>query len=258
MIGDHIADEIRAHGRYENEILELLDAWVLDSAPDPSAVALDIGANIGNHAIFLSHRFGSVLAFEPNPVARALLKLNIDLNDAQNVEIVSSALSDRGGTSQFRMNLPNLGSSALAEIAIADPDNALVQRHFDVELVTGDSIVAPEAKVEFIKIDVEGAEYSVLRGLRETIRRCRPTILFEQLATPIDEDTGTSDALRMLLESGYSVNELVVRKYSSVGIIHNLITLLTGKVRCRISPLNGLEKRNYPAILATPVPLDIG
>ena len=75
FLGDFVSGQVIRHGYYERRELETLARSVFANSASKST-ALDIGANIGNHAAFLSNHFGRVIAFEPNPMVACLLKAN--------------------------------------------------------------------------------------------------------------------------------------------------------------------------------------
>jgi FkbM family methyltransferase len=136
-------------------------------------VFCDIGANIGNHAVFAALFMGaaSVLAFEPNPKALRLLRLNLLLNGVQGIVDLSHAgiaLGRAAGRAAMETPEFNLGGTKLDEGNLEGT----------VEIRTGDSLIAGRT-VDFLKIDVEGMEMAVLDGLARTIARCRPPIFIE-------------------------------------------------------------------------------
>ena len=154
---------------YEEEELEIMRRYC-----PPGAVYCDIGANIGNHALF-ALRFMQVkeaILFEPNPDAIAILMANLHLNDVLDrvdTEHLGVGLSDRaaeGLAMQVDM-ADNLGGARM----VTSPDGPL-------RVVAADSVLEGR-QVDFIKIDVEGMEMRVLAGLERTIARCRPSIFVE-------------------------------------------------------------------------------
>lgn len=131
---------------------------------------LDIGANVGNHAIFAAAilKAPKVIAIEPNPDVYELLKINAILNRAEQIEHRAIALSDRAGTGSV-----NLGAGALnSGIAQIDEGGGAVPVRVGDEEMAGESL-------GFIKVDVEGMEMAVLRGLERTISAQRPPIMVE-------------------------------------------------------------------------------
>jgi FkbM family methyltransferase len=93
------------------------------------------------------------------------------------VEIHAVAVSDRPGRAEFQHVENDPGYSGLRRRQYDRPDPRIVT--IEVETVTLDTALAAEPSIAFLKIDVEGGEYHVLRGAVETVRRCRPVIVFE-------------------------------------------------------------------------------
>ncbi len=137
-----------------------------------NATMLDIGSNIGNHAIWLASCFERVLCFEPNPVAFKYLSRNGKTHE--NIELFQIGLSTDSGTALLEsVDENNLG---MARIPVEPSDGA-----FEISLEAGDNFLADHAvgDVDFIKIDVEGHEWEVLNGLQKTIRTRLPIIVLE-------------------------------------------------------------------------------
>lgn len=246
IVGDYIGDEIRARGRYEDAYLRFLEESVFP--PLKEGVALDIGANIGNHTLALCRQFREVVAFEPNPVARNLLETNLRLNAVENVRVEPLALSNGKGTSRLLVKQGNLGASHLSA---AREDSSAWQdfAEVEIELAVGDEMLG-DADIRFIKLDVEGHEHAVLEGLQATIGRCRPAIMLEQLAESIDGAAGTSPSHALLIRLGYAAFE--IRSAGGSGTLRSLLEILAGQASQRLIKLERLERRNYPALLFLP------
>lgn len=138
---------------------------------------VDVGANLGFYARVASSLVGDVgqvYAFEPMPAAFRLLRMNTD--NLTNVTLHDDALSDREGVGEFYVRDHGDASSL-----ISDGDGRPIQ----VKLTTLDKKLSREEigsrRVDFIKIDVEGAELNVLRGAVKTIQAHQPIVYFEFL-----------------------------------------------------------------------------
>jgi FkbM family methyltransferase len=247
IIGDYVSDYIRAEQIYERDILEFVRDRVLDAAKAARQVALDVGANIGNHSLFLSDIFERVIAFEPNPLARSLLQINLELNRITNVEVKPVGLSDRNGTATLEFDPINLGGASTSGLA----KKPTVARRSTIELVVGDEAVDPQVPVGFIKVDVEGAEEAVLRGLEQTLRAREPIVMMEQWAEVIDPASGTSPSFSFLRDLGYSAWE-VQRAPLFRGKFGKVPTLLLGFADYSLIPVPRLKQRQYPALIFTP------
>lgn len=132
---------------------------------------VDIGSNVGNHAIYVEKFLSpkSILLIEPNPEAIQILQLNLLLNGLSKVDtqFLGTGLSDHEETAVIEIPINNLGGARLRP-----------QANAGVRIVTGDSLLR-DRPVDFIKLDVEGLEMPALRGLQGTISTNRPTIFIE-------------------------------------------------------------------------------
>lgn len=151
---------------YEIEILE----YIKSKFPY-GGVALDIGANIGNHSIFFSKFiFDTTYAFEPNLKNYTLLSHNKAVNNIgdDKLIIINTALSDNAHKyNLIEYDNHNMGSSTISE----GDGEFLTQMLDDFQLPT----------VDFIKLDVEGHELKVLRGGINLIKRDFPDIIMESM-----------------------------------------------------------------------------
>ena len=215
---DHIGTAINIDGRYERDTLELV-ADFLD-AFDPGLrekVALDIGANIGNHSLFFAGYFQHVFAFEPHPLTFGLLTFN---TAKRNVTPLGFGLSAAAETLRFEIDPTNVGGSRIIGAGDeANPQNVIavsVKRLDDVEEIK-------DASIALIKIDIEGHELSALQGATDTITRTRPIILFEQGSDEIRD--GTSDVIEFLRDSGYSFLVIQNRYQIGSGLVSKVLSL---------------------------------
>ena len=244
IIGDFVSDEVRAEGLYERDILFFIRDRVLTASKIADEVALDVGANIGNHSLFLSDIFERVIAFEPNPLTRTLLETNLQLNDVENVEVRPVGLSDRNMNATLRFDPTNLGGAS------SETSRSVSAREAKIDLVIGDETVERGEQVGFVKIDVEGAEEAVLRGLEQTLRTHKPIVMLEQWPDVID-DAGASPSLTVLRGLGYSAWEIQKARLFR-GQIGKIPTLLLGRLDYYLKPVTRLDKREYPALIFTP------
>jgi FkbM family methyltransferase len=139
---------------------------------------VDVGAHIGLYAVRAARELGDrgrVLAFEPNPSARAQLEENLALNDRSNVIVVAAAAAAASGRATLHVPAtadPSFSSLEGGRFAEGAP--------VEIETETIDTAVAGRAlSPSVIKIDVEGGELDVLRGAERTIDEFRPAVLVE-------------------------------------------------------------------------------
>ena len=164
---------LRTRGFYEARLLSMVAALGIVG---PQSVVCDIGANIGNHAVYFAKVMGAarVLAYEPQEHCHATLTRNIDLNGLQDrIEAHNCLIGARTGNGTLsRFNARNLGGTAFA----ANDDG-------DVALFALDDVVESHdlARLDLIKIDVEGMQMAVLNGAEAVLDQRRPAIWVELL-----------------------------------------------------------------------------
>ena len=141
---------------------------------------IDVGAHIGIVSIILSKKVresGKVFSFEPTPSTFKLLKKTININNVKATVVpVNKAVSAKSGVDSFYVTeIEAHNSNSLS----SNNRNYGNEKKIDVELIPIDDFAKEYnlKKVDFIKIDAEGAEYSVLKGSKEVIDRFHPKII---------------------------------------------------------------------------------
>lgn len=129
--------------------------------------AIDGGAHVGTWSKLMAEAFQKVVAFEPSPDTFECLVEN--LKAFEHVECQPYALG--AGPGKVSMTLD------AANEARANTGGRFVQVGGDIPVITIDSLALPSCG--FIKLDIEGSEPMALQGAEQTIRRCRPIVLFE-------------------------------------------------------------------------------
>ncbi|ARJ66576.1 hypothetical protein WV31_13305 [Magnetospirillum sp. ME-1] len=170
------------YGVYELGILSFLREATRQAGP--GAVVLDIGANVGQHSLFLSAHAARIHAFEPWQPARDAILRNIGINRIENIEVHEVGLSDHAHDAvYYAPTLANKGTGSF--LAGHNLSNREAGR---LPLVDGDSYLAARGidRVDVIKLDAEGFEPRVLAGLAGTIARCRPVMVLEENAASTD------------------------------------------------------------------------
>lgn len=185
---DHL---LLTQGHHDREVLEALDSQVRSGD-----VFWDIGANIGLMTMDLMHRHPDLRAvcFEPSPFTFSQLFLNNQLQGSRAL-LQSVALSDFNGTALFSLKVNrNSGMSTLHPEGRFSYDFSIRVACARADSLVAEGLPAPNV----IKIDIEGAEFSALKGMGELLRR-------EELRAVVFEGpTKDHDAiLRLLGEAGF-------------------------------------------------------
>jgi FkbM family methyltransferase len=147
-----------------------------------SRLFVDVGANTGIFSLIACATNSGirVIAFEPVPEIYERLVTNVTVNAFQDrCQIVQKAVSDVAGTA--RLLVPTGEIPTEATLALHSTSAQEGWTRIEIISTTLDAVCA-QVTVDFIKIDVEGAEYKVLQGARRLLARCRPTILLEHHA----------------------------------------------------------------------------
>jgi len=134
---------------------------------------VDVGAFIGYYTLLAAKRVGSegkVFAFEPYPPSFSLLLKNIQVNKWRNIQASQLAVSDSEG--ERKLNIP-YGPSNSSFGALPNIKDSIT-----IKTVSLDSFLQV-TDVDVIKIDVEGAELEVLRGMKKILAEGRPKIICE-------------------------------------------------------------------------------
>jgi len=163
-------------GEYEQDkIIQFIAAAPLSRR----GVILDIGANVGTHALSFAKSFGAVHSFEPNPQLWSHYEHNAALNQANNMTLHKVALGNKDDEATlYLIDKKNFGLGTLSTFEQYDLPLAPAA---DVTVAAADFYLETHnlPYVDAIKIDVQGYEPEVLMGLRNTLQRSRPLVWVE-------------------------------------------------------------------------------
>jgi FkbM family methyltransferase len=167
------------HNYFEPDY-ELNNINFINNYISPGMKVIDIGAHIGLLSVVIARKTGSngkVYSFEPTPSTHALLKQTIAINGLEAViQPQTQAVADKKGVTHFYVtDIAAHNSNSLAN----NKRNYGNEHSIEVPLISVDEFVQEQAidKIDFIKIDAEGAEFSVLKGLVQTIDRYKPKMI---------------------------------------------------------------------------------
>jgi FkbM family methyltransferase len=199
--------QVLLRGAYEKFMLFFMRDVILKS--DGGREVLDIGANVGNHALYLSRFASRVHAFEPYKPARDSLEEKIALNNVQNILVYPIGLSDRKESIPYYPTDDILGTGSFQKNFFEQDRESSV----NLEVDTGDSVVEDQniSGIDLIKIDVEGFEVQVLKGLFQTLEINRPVVIFETLADTRESNETNYSKMRSMFPEKYSFYEFSKR-----------------------------------------------
>ncbi len=131
----------------------------------PSSIFIDIGANSGFYSLVAARsigREGKIIAFEPNPVMIARFKLNISINDNNDIiQVMPFGLADRATDFDLALDPNNLGGSTIVKT-----NRQHIVKIKCVPLL--DAIKDKVSRIDFLKIDIEGADVLVMNAFFKT------------------------------------------------------------------------------------------
>ena len=247
---DLIGIEVLCSGSFECEFLELSKSLVNDHVAGQggiscSKIAVDVGANIGTHALFFSTITDRVLAFEPNLPVSLVCQANALAAGTDKIEVFNIALSDRSGTAS--LFAPRGGNFGWASLEISNPDRTPVS----VRVERGDDFILPRIaaneRIVLVKIDVEGHEPNVFRGISGVLRQHKPVIIFESLSS-----SHLLSCRQVLEPLGYLRFDAVHKDWEDKGYAGKLLSLFSRKTSIRLIPVDFTADRFYSAVVGYP------
>lgn len=179
-------------GQYETASFDMVREHLSNGA-----TFIDVGANFGIYSLKAAPVVGAaghVIAVEPNPEAVRLLQANIAASEAHMVTVAPVACSDAESTLDLYVApKANTGETSLSKTNAAQ--EGAISHSYKVRARPLDDIIRESGvtRVDAIKIDVEGAEYLVLKGAQQTLDRFHPMLLVEIVERQL-RAMGTSSA----------------------------------------------------------------
>lgn len=200
-------------------LAELSEQSVIESLLEDiedDTIFYDVGANVGLYTCLVGNMLesGSVHAFEPHPTNISRLQQNIELNNlAEVAEVHDFALSDSSGEFDLAVRVSSEAAEGRHSLVV-DSD---IGETVPVSTYSGDHLVGSELQVpDVIKIDVEEAEYRVVQGLNDTIRKYKPIIYCELHIDQLEQDGVSVDSvINQLTDVGYDIESLYERTSST-------------------------------------------
>ncbi|OFY84452.1 MAG: hypothetical protein A3F72_13670 [Bacteroidetes bacterium RIFCSPLOWO2_12_FULL_35_15] len=202
--GTSLIKRIIEQGDYEPEISEVI---IKELSGIENPLVIDIGANIGLMSISVLHEIpnAKIYAFEPGPHQFKLFSKTIETNKINGKILLSPiALSNQKGTAIFQIH----SSEDASGDGFFDTERAGATEGIEVKTDTLDNwwIANNQPKVDFIKMDTEGAEYWILQGGKHLIEKCRPIMIAEIFEQNIKNyPFKLADVIDYIWEIGYEI-----------------------------------------------------
>jgi FkbM family methyltransferase len=177
-------------------IYEWRDAPTLKTLAAKSETILDIGGNIGQMALFFATLAKKVYTFEPISEKAQRLKKQISLNRLEEkIELSTYALSSSKG--KVRFALPPSDNGGIGSTVIMNENESVI---IEVDTITLDEFIEEKGiiNIDFIKMDIEGAELFALKGMTKLLSSANKPILVLEMT------------LSMMKQAGYSPGELLL------------------------------------------------
>lgn len=159
-----MADELKDDGSYQKSHLTIGLQYVTDWS-----IGVDCGAHVGTWSKLMASVFGRVIAVEPSADTFEALAANMKAFNCENVELKNVAVGEHSG--RVSMVLDGRG------LALKNTGARYIGVGNDVAVETIDSWKLPS--LGFLKMDIEGSELAALKGAAQTLKRCRPIVLYE-------------------------------------------------------------------------------
>lgn len=167
---------------YENEYLDYLcDEWhdgIIGQAVKGGTI-LDIGSNIGNHSLYFLLERGADFSycFEPLKETFEILKKNMELNYLENrTKLFNAGVGAGSGRGCIAFSRDK--NTAYTQVEMLD--------NGDLEIVSIDDLNI-KREIDFIKLDVEGFELEVIKGMVNTLKKDKPMMMIEIWTRNLDE-----------------------------------------------------------------------
>lgn len=172
----------------KNNKHELTEIELLKQIIKNGDTVLDLGANIGVYTLIFAKlvgKSGHVFAFEPDPTNFEILKKNILVNKHENVILENKAVSNKEGNLKLYLSTENNGMHRIYP-------SKWCKESIDINSIKIDNYFNKNQKIDFIKLDIEGAEYDALLGMESIIQNNENIVIFIEFVPTSLEEHGTN------------------------------------------------------------------
>ncbi|MBG29621.1 MAG: hypothetical protein CMI31_06420 [Opitutae bacterium] len=219
-----------------------LDKYLFLSLVRAGNIVIDGGANIGNYSLLFSRLVrsrGKVFSFEPTPPTYAELKKTLEIGRAKNVRTYPLALGNEQG--QATIHLPDgvSGHAALEPHGAAWGNASVKSYAVEVRQLDDWAKEIELDRLDFVKLDLEGAEPLAIEGASETLERHLPSIHLElSPAFMKDFDRSVQGLSEKLVDIGYDVLLSFRDKNDPPALLDDLLQEQADGLDCTLVCLN--------------------
>lgn len=236
------------YGAFEKPLLFFLRDTMQRLSPS-APVFVDIGANVGQHSLFMAAHGNQVHSFEPFEPVRSQLQKQIAANDLHSITVHPLGISNENTRLPFFAPTGNNVGIGSFDSGTTSKGNVSIG---ELELVKGDDFF-PSAgidRIDLMKIDVEGFEKLAIEGLQDTLAATRPVIVCE-LTYGQSLSFKSIEELRRYLPEDYQLFTFDKRKADgSKDRRRDGLSRHSGEYK--IVPLNALQSRGQDDVIACP------
>jgi len=243
-------------GVYEREELKLVSHIFRQGM-----TVVDVGANVGLYTAIAMHHIksqGRIIALEPHPESFRYLRQTVEanaallpLNEHPKVNVIDVAAAASEGEAELYSNVDNKGDNRLYSSNLTPESSALSIRARTVDSVLRDYKITA---IDFLKVDVQGYEFEVIKGARETLRSSPDAIILSEFwpgGIRQASNCGSIDYLLYLRELNFHIYELRkqnLKLLKDVADFRTLSSQLRGRQYANIVCAKGCISRNLGSI----------
>ncbi len=210
---DHIEKYLFWYGAYEKKEVTTMQALLT-----ADSVVVDIGANIGYYSLMAAEKVtaGRIYSFEPVTKNLGKIERNISLNKFTVIHPIQTAISNVSGSTTIYISADD--NSGMSGLRTAENFSGQSET---VKCLTLDEAVIEYnlPKINLIKIDVEGSEVNVLKGMMKIITEQKPIILIEVLAVTLSMYNEQIETIYKTLFA----NKYISYKVTSINVLERII-----------------------------------
>jgi len=193
---------------------EPINTQIISRILKKGMTCLDIGGNIGYYVLLerkLVGDEGRIIAFEPSPRNYEYLKKNIKLQNVTNISSYNFACGDKDGNATFFVNKKSNGCKVIAE-GVVPPDSSLgTLSEVPVRILDPFIEELKLDSVDFVRMDAEGYELHIFKGLKKTLEKFKPIISIELHRRQLGLE-GTKEFFKLMKDLDYEVESNVPRE----------------------------------------------